>query len=130
MSLAWIFMAPIWPALALLRTSACSFFSWFSSLTRSRSSSRCVFSSDRWCLRSRSAGVMRLPNAHSTRFMAAREGGLMCSAARRSARGKERSKHAVGCGRVTDGLVVSHISWMVLVVLASASHPEMEGRDD
>jgi hypothetical protein len=76
MSFAWIFMAPIWPAFALLRTSACSFFSWFSSLTRSRSSSRCVFSRERWCLRRRSAGVMRLPKAHSTMFMVAGWEGL------------------------------------------------------
>jgi hypothetical protein len=57
---------PICPFFALFLISCTSFFSWFSSFTRSRSSSRCVFSSARWCLRRRSAGVMRLPKAHST----------------------------------------------------------------
>jgi hypothetical protein len=65
-SLAWMRSGPIWPFFALFLMSATSFFSWFSSLTRSRSNSRCVFSRARWCLRRRSAGVMRLPNAHST----------------------------------------------------------------
>jgi hypothetical protein len=60
---------PICPFLALFLMSATSFFSWFSSLTRSRSSSRCVFSSARWCFLSLSAGVIRLPKAHSTIFM-------------------------------------------------------------
>jgi hypothetical protein len=64
---------PICPFLALFLMSATSFFSWFSSLTRSRSSSRCVFSSARWCFLSLSAGVIRLPKAHSTIFMVAME---------------------------------------------------------
>ena len=64
-SFACTLTAPICPFFAFFLISATSFFSCCSSFVRSRSSSRCVFSSARWCLRSRSAGVMRLPNAHS-----------------------------------------------------------------
>lgn len=65
-SLACILKGPVCPAFALFLISCMSFFSWFSSLTRSRSSSRCVFSRARWCFLRRSAGVMRFPKAHST----------------------------------------------------------------
>lgn len=64
-SLAWILQAPIWPSLALFLICWISFRSWFSSLIRSRSSSRWVFSRARWCFRRRSWGVMRFPKAHS-----------------------------------------------------------------
>ncbi len=40
-------------------------FSCFSSLTRCWSNSRMALSRSRWFLRRRSAGVMRLPKAHS-----------------------------------------------------------------
>jgi hypothetical protein len=55
----------ICPAFALLRMSATSFFSDASSLVRSRSSSRCALASERWCCRSRSAGVTVRPKSVS-----------------------------------------------------------------
>ena len=48
-SLAWILHAPICPFLADRLMSTISLFSWPSSFMRSRSSSRCAFSSARWC---------------------------------------------------------------------------------
>lgn len=50
------------PALAFFLISAMVRFSCCSSLDRSRSSSRCAFCRERWCCRSRSAGVTVRPN--------------------------------------------------------------------
>ena len=55
--------AGICPALADFLISLINFFSCCSSFVRSRSSSRCAFSRERWCCRNRSAGVRRLPKA-------------------------------------------------------------------
>ena len=101
-----IFAGPIWPSLAAFLMSLISFFSWRSSVWRSRSSSRTDLLIERLYSLTRSAGDFCFPNRNST--VPRREQAAQVVRRAGGARTGVCSRGGLLCGALLRGAVPEH----------------------